>query len=223
MAAELRAEALKSAAKDDRLLEDIALLAGMPDVGVNSALSAAIEVVDARYFRRAKSVAKWAGLAPRVNQSGHKKRSTGHIYKGGNKYLRNTCFDVAKVSFAHAGEDGHPVGDFVSRLYHGGKKAYKVAVTAGARKFLALAYQVLSERRPFAEIWPELAEEEAEANRERKLKELQKRVRAAVVSDLLPCVLESLRRQVDSLSAADAAYADEIAALLGSAYPEEIA
>jgi len=223
MATELRTEALKSAAGDERLLEDITLLAGMPDVGVNSALSAAIEVVDARYFRRAKSVAKWAGLAPRVNQSGHKKRSTGHIYKGGNKYLRNTCFDVAKVSFAHAGEEGHPIGDFASRLYHSGKKAYKVAVTAGARKFLTLAYHVLTERRPFAEVWPELAAEEAEANRQRKLKELQKRVKGATTSDLLPCVLASLRRQTDSLSAADAAYADEIVALLGSAYPVEIA
>ena len=96
-------------------------------------------------------------------------------------------------------------------------------MVAGARKFLTLAYQVLSERRSFAEVWPELAAEEAAVNEDRKRKELQKRVKAASASDLLPCVVASLRRQVASLSAADAAYAGEIATLLGSAYPVEIA
>lgn len=223
MAAELRVEALKSVAGDPRVVENISLLAGMPDVGVDSALAAAVEIVDERFFRRAKSMAKWAGLAPRVNQSGHKKRVTGHIYKGGNKWLRRTCWNVAKESFAHAGNEGHPVGDCVSHLYKGGKKAYKVAVTAGARKFVTLAHRVLTERRPFSEVWPELAEEEADANRERKKKELAKRVKQASASDLLPLVLSALHRQVDSLSTADAAYAGEIASILGTAHVVESA
>ena len=111
----------------------------------------------------------------------------------------------------------------MGRLYNGGKKAYKVAVTSGARKFLVLAHRVLTERRPFTEVWPELAEEEAEANRERKRKELARRVRHAPASDLLPLVMSTLRKQADTLTAADAAYASEIAAILGSAYVGESA
>jgi transposase len=218
MAAELRAQVLKHAATDARFKEDLELLVSLPDVGVDLALTIAVELVDVQFFTRAKGLSKWAGLAPRVSQSGFKKRVTGHIFKGGNKWLRSACWMVAKVAYAHSGNEGHPFGDFVSRLYNGGKKAYKVAVTAGARRVLTFAFHVLVQRRPFAEVWAELASEEVEANRVRKVKELEKRVKQASVSDLLPVVAASLRRSCSELEKADAAYAEEISNILGSAF-----
>ncbi len=223
MAGELRSELLQQASTDARFREDLELLLSLPDVGVDTALVLAVELVDARFFWRAKSAAKWAGLAPRVNQSGYKKRSTGHLFKGGNQWVRRACWLVAKGSFAHAGEAGHPFGEMVARYYHGGKKAYKVAVTAVARRVLTYAYHVLSERRPFAEVWNELTSEEAETNRQRKLKDLQKRMKQASTADLLPAVASALRRQCDVLEAVDARYAAEINAIPGAAVKAESA
>ncbi|MHA1253727.1 MAG: transposase [Candidatus Helarchaeota archaeon] len=42
-------------------------------------------MADIGYFPSPKKLVKWAGLAPRVYQSGHKKKITGKIHKGGNK------------------------------------------------------------------------------------------------------------------------------------------
>jgi hypothetical protein len=222
MAEQLRTQVLQHAASDPRFREDLELLVSLPDVGVDSAITLAVEVVDVRVFLRAKSLAKWAGLAPRTNQSGYKKRSTGHIFKGGNKWVRMTCFVDAKVSYMQSGKEGHPVGEFVGKLFSSGKKSFKVAVVAGARKLLTLAYHVLTERKPFEELWPDIAAEEAEVNHARKLKELKKRVKHASTAELLPTVAAALRRQCDALEAADAAYAAEIASILGNALCSDV-
>lgn len=88
------------------------------------------------------------------------------------------------------GKEGHPIGEIVGRLYNCQNKAFKVAATVGARKFLTLAYHVLAERRPFAELWSDLENETTEANHTRKLKDLGKRM----AEELLPLVVVSLRK-----------------------------
>lgn len=222
MATEIRTQVLQHAATDARFREDLELLVSLPDVGVDTALTLAVEIVDVRVFLRAKGLAKWAGLAPRVNQSGYKKRVTGHIFKGGDKWVRRACFLAAKESYMQSGKEGHPIGEFVGKLFNGQKKSFKVAVVAGARKLLTLAYHVLVERKPFEDLWPELASAEAEANHARKVKELQRRVKQASAADLLPPVVASLRRQCDALGAAEVAYAAEIVAILGDALNSDL-
>jgi len=73
------------------MLENVKLLMTIPGVGENSAIGIMSEVVDVSYFPSPKKLAKWAGLAPIVKQSGQskkKKHVTGRIYKAGNRYLR---------------------------------------------------------------------------------------------------------------------------------------
>jgi transposase len=222
MATQLRTQLLGHAAADARFREDLEFLVSAADVGTDTALTLAVEIVDVRNFLRAKSLAKWAGLAPRVNQSGHRKRHTGHIFKGGNKWVRRACYLAAKEAYMQSGNPGHPIGEFVSKLFNGQKKPFKVAVVAGARKLLTLVYHMLAERKTFAELWPELAEEEAELNHDRKVKELKRRVKQASTADLLPAVAAALRRQCDALGAAETAYAAEISAILGDALNSEL-
>ena len=75
---------------------------------------------------------------------------------------------------------------------------------------------ILVKRRPFSELWPDLASEEVESNRQRKMKELTLRVKQASVTDLLPVVTVSLRHQCQALELADEKYAAEIIAILSA-------
>jgi len=68
--------------------------------------------VDIAYFPRPEQLVKWAGLAPRVLQSGHKKRVTGKLHKGGNKYLRRALTLACKNIHAK-GNSSNPVYTYI--------------------------------------------------------------------------------------------------------------
>jgi len=53
------------------------LLMSIPGIGPDTAAEVLAEIVDISYFPTAPQLMKWAGLAPRVHQSGHRKRSWG--------------------------------------------------------------------------------------------------------------------------------------------------
>ena len=78
------------------------------------------------------------------------------------------------MDFAHSTKPGHPFGAFIRRLIQCEKKAYKVAVTAGAWKVLTYIFHVLDQQRPFEEIYADLECSRIEKNRERKLKAIRK-------------------------------------------------
>lgn len=153
MATQLRSRIMKFAANDEYFKKSLELLLTLPNVGITTALTILIEIVDIQYFWRSKSLVKWSGLAPRVNQSGHRKRKTGRIYKGGNKWLRRAVWITAKNCYAHYNESDEPIGAFVNRLYNHKHKHYFTAVTAGARKLVSYIYQVLTQQRPFEEVF----------------------------------------------------------------------
>lgn len=215
MAIELRTQALASVARDPALVEALELVLSLPSVGENLALTMLVEIVDVDYFARGKALARWAGLAPRVNQSGHRKRRTGRITKAGNKAMRRAAFIAAQVDYAACGQPGHPIGEFVRRLYLDVGKPYKVAVVAGARKLLTYLFRVLSERRPFAEIYAEEVHESVEKNYERKKRTLRRHLEVMPLADLLPPVVEALKGKCRQFSEAEAAFADQVVAILG--------
>lgn len=70
------------------LQQQLRLLLSVPGIGPDTGFCILAEVVDIAYFPTPAKLAKWAGLAPRVHQSGHRKHITGKLHKGGNKYLR---------------------------------------------------------------------------------------------------------------------------------------
>ncbi len=215
MAKENRLAVLKRVAGNERSREDLAFLVSIPSIGVETALTILVEIVDIRFFWNMKSLAKWSGMATRVNQSGHYKRSTGHVYKGGNCWLRQAMFMVAKVDHAQHIHEGHPVGRFVNRLYTDKKKPYKVSVLAGGRKMLGYVFHVLNLRQPFQEIYVREENAQLAKNRERKLRELNKLLKEASLSDVLPRILSTLRDKCSEMIETDRIYVQQIAEILG--------
>jgi transposase len=217
MATQLRSRIIKFAANNEQFKKDLELLLTLPNVGINTALTILVEIVDVRYFWRSKSLVKWSGLAPRVNQSGHRKRKTGHIYKGGNKWLRKAVWITAKNCYAHYNESDEPIGAFVNRLYNHKHKHYFTAVTAGARKLISYIYQVLTQQRPFEEVFELEHLEQLEKNRKRKLSVLQRMLNERSVVDVLPIIANSLKEECYELEQCEKQLALEIAVKLGVA------
>ena len=160
---------------------------------------------------------KWSGLAPQVNQSGHKKRKTGRIYKGGNKWLRRAVWITAKNCYAHYNESDEPIGAFINRLYNHKHKHYFTAVTAGAHKLISYIYQVLTQQRPFEEVFELEHLEQLEKNRKRKLNVLQRMLNERSVGDVLPIIAGTLKEECYELEECEKQLAVEIASKLGVA------
>jgi transposase len=217
MAAQLRLKIIEFAANDARFKKNLELLLTLPNVGINTAITILVEIVDIRYFWRSKSLVKWSGLAPRVNQSGHRKRKTGSIYKGGNKWLRRAVWISAKNCYAHYNESDEPIGAFINRLYNHKHKHYFTAVTAGARKLVAYIYQVLTQQRPFQEVFELEHLEQLEKNRMRKLNVLQRMLNKRSVAEVLPIIANSLKEECYELERCERQIAIEIASKLGVA------
>lgn len=215
MATQLRARIIEVAAREDRFKQNLELLLTLPNVGINTAITILVEIVDIQYFWRSKSLIKWSGLAPRVNQSGHRKRKTGRIYKGGNKWLRRAVWITAKNCYAHYKESDEPIGAFIDRLYNHKHKHYFTAVTAGARKLVSYIFQVLTQQRPFEEVFELEHLKQLEKNRKRKLAVLERMLKERSVVEILPIIANSLKEECYELERSEQLLALEIASKLG--------
>lgn len=114
------------------------ILLSVPGIGPDTAFCILAEIVDINYFPTPEKLAKWAGLAPRVHQSGHRKHVTGKLHKGGNKYLRRALTLVCTNIYAR-GDPTHPIYQFIKAKYEATKK-YWLAICAGARKLLTILW-----------------------------------------------------------------------------------
>lgn len=198
----LENEALVLVANDEKMFKMLKIVLSFPSVGLRTALAIVVEILDIDFFHGPKALVKWAGLAPRVNQSGYKKRATGKLYKRGNKYLRTAAYMAAMVDHTHHAKEGHPIGAYVHRLKNARQKHYKTAVAAGGAKLLHYIYVALVLEKEFQEVF--IAEECAalKDSRERKKKELAKRIRKADPVDVLVTVARDLHVAEERLDAA---------------------
>lgn len=117
------------------------LLLSVPGIGPDTAATILAEIADISYFPSPKHLAKWAGLAPRVYQSGHRKHVTGRIHKGGNKYLRRAVVLACQNIYAKGGPL-NPIRKFMLAKKEA-KSSYWLAICAGARKLLAIIWHML--------------------------------------------------------------------------------
>ena len=117
------------------------ILLSIPGVGPDTAAVILAELVDVSYFKTPGKLAKWAGLAPRVYQSGHRKNITGKLHKGGNKFLRRACVLACQNIFAKGTMD-NPIHAFMKAKKEG-KGTYWLALCAGARKLLTIIWYLL--------------------------------------------------------------------------------
>jgi transposase len=99
---------------------------------------------DMNRFRDKRAVTAYAGLDPRIIQSGKSINRTGRISKTGNKYVRRYLLNAAFVGCLR-----NPV---IKQKYHHLKskgKPHLVALTACARKLLLMMYSVEKNQKRF--------------------------------------------------------------------------
>jgi len=126
-----------------RLKEDCALLETIPGIATQTATTLLAEIEHLRYYKHARQAAAYAGLSPRLRESGTSgKRS--RLSKTGNSRVRKALFMPAISAKQH-----NPVlRQFSERLARRGKPKMAI-IGAVMRKLLHLAFGVLKTRKPF--------------------------------------------------------------------------
>jgi transposase len=125
----------------------VALLDTIPGVGDLLGLTLASEIGDVARFGSPRKLIGYAGLAPKVNQSGDRSR-TGALSKAGSRTLRWAAVEAAQ----HAWRPTNPWHQLYTELAaRAGKNPAKSAV---ARKILIAAWHVLSRQQPFKPAAP---------------------------------------------------------------------
>jgi transposase len=120
------------------------LLATMPGVGPLLSLTFAAEIGEVSRFSSPRKLIGYAGLAPRVSQSGERS-ATGALSKAGSRTLRWAAVEAANQAWRPS-NPWHRHYLRVSARH--GKNPAKSAV---ARKLLIAAWHMLSRREPFKE------------------------------------------------------------------------
>lgn len=121
----------------------------IPGVGPYIAASIIGEVQDMQRFTTTKSIIAYAGLDPRIRQSGKSLNSTGRLTKRGSAYLRRSLFLAANVARRY---DPYFQALYDKKRAEG--KRYTVANCVVARKILTIMRAVwLSETNYDQRFW----------------------------------------------------------------------
>jgi transposase len=135
----------------------VALLRTVRGVGPRVAEAVVLHVGDEpRRFRSGAQVANYAGLVPKLLESGQTTR-LGHITRRGPALLRSLLVEAAWTvwrlnDWAKA---------FVEKVSRGGRGRRKLAIVALARRLLILLWAMLKSNKPFREPTPRGAPEVA--------------------------------------------------------------
>ena len=125
---------------------EIRLLKTMPGVGNVTAPVIMAEIADIKRFGTPKALCKYAGLVPRVIQSGESDRR-GRLVKQSSAILRTAMVQSAH-GVIHTGYD-NKLKAFFQRLAR--RKEYNTAVTALANKMLYIIWIMLTNNEEFHE------------------------------------------------------------------------
>ena len=120
----------------------VALLETIPGIGPLLGLTIATEIGDIARFSSARRLVGYAGLAPKIKQSGQSSR-TGPLSKAGSKALRWAAVEAAQQAWRETNPWHELYRDVAKR--QGKTNAGKAAV---ARKVLIAAWHVLSRNEP---------------------------------------------------------------------------
>lgn len=127
--------------EDKELLQ---LLCSLPGVGKITANTLMAEIGNIERFNSGKSLIAYAGLDPRVRQSGTLLHHNTKLTKRGSPYLRKALFTAASIGLRHDKE----LGDYYKKKREEGR-SYKEAVIATSRKLTNRVYAVWKRRRVY--------------------------------------------------------------------------
>ena len=120
------------------------LIVSIPGIGETTAAIVLGELLDVARFTSARQVAAFAGLVPRLRQSGTSVRGRGPLAKLGASRLRKALYFPALTALRH-----HPaLRAFGARLRAAGKPTMLI-VAAVMRKLIQQVYAILRTRHPF--------------------------------------------------------------------------
>ena len=130
----------------------VRLLQTVPGVGPRLAEAVVCSLDDPQRFKSAAEVSGYAGLVPRLIESGTMSR-VGRITRRGPSLLRGMLIEVAwvvwrKNAWAQA---------FVSKVSRGMRSRKKIAIVALARRLLVKLWAMLRTNRPWRELVPPAA------------------------------------------------------------------
>jgi transposase len=136
-------EALEDETRSSRP-QELALLTSIPGIGRKSACWLLAELGDVRRFTSARKLVAFAGLSPRVFESGSSVRRETRISRMGSAHVRKCLYMPALVGIRF-----NPLlTALFERLVRAGKPK-KVAVVACMAKLLRIVYGVLKHQKPF--------------------------------------------------------------------------
>jgi transposase len=125
---------------------DVTLLMTMPGVGPILGPVIGLEIADVRRFPRAEQLASYAGLVPRLSQSGERVR-LGHTARQANQYLKWAFVEAATCAVKLRCYREQHVGRLYRRLWR--KRGHGRAVVAVARHLAEASYWVLAKQQAY--------------------------------------------------------------------------
>lgn len=120
------------------------LLQSIPGIGQITAAVLLAEVGDITHFSSARQVAAFAGLVPRVRESGSSVRSKPRLSKVGSSRLRKSLYFPAMTALRW-----NPLIKALGLRLAAQGKSKMLILGAAMRKLLHLAYGVLKSKQPF--------------------------------------------------------------------------
>lgn len=136
------------------------LLMSIPGIGETIAATMILEIGEIERFGHAKSLIAYAGLDPKVKQSGKSLHHNTKITKRGSPYLRQCAYIAAYIAARHEPE----MKIYFEKKRNEGKR-YKEAVVACARKILNRVYAVWKRGTPYIRMATEHSEMTHESSR----------------------------------------------------------
>jgi transposase len=120
------------------------LLLSIPGIGETTAAKLLSEIMDVKLYESARQLAAFAGLAPRLHESGRSVRRKARLSKTGAPRLRKALYFPAVVAMRH----NPRVRAMSERLKERGKCPMQI-IGAAMRKLVHIVYGVLKSGRPF--------------------------------------------------------------------------
>jgi len=133
---------VKQATKDRSQEEEF--IDSIPGFAIKLSAITHHEVGDINRFHNAKALVAFAGLDPRIKQSGNNLNTTGRITKRGSPYLRAALFLAANV----ARQYDQDLAKYYTKKKEEGR-SHKEILCMISRKLLARIYTVLKEQRMY--------------------------------------------------------------------------
>lgn len=122
------------------------LLQTIPGVGPLTAAACVSEIQDIAKFKKHKHLIAFAGIDPKVHESGASIHKYRHISKRGNAILRTRLYNAATVAVLHPNQ----FQDYFQKK-KGEGKPYRVALVATMNKMVRVIHAVWSKNEPYME------------------------------------------------------------------------